>query len=66
MNFIFANINLALSLASMVQLLLPYNSTGRARVEYKLNLVLFHTLLGLQKLLIIPVVYRNFDTKFPR
>jgi hypothetical protein len=59
MNFISADINLALYLALMFKLSLPYNSTGRARVEYNFILVFFLTLLDLKMLLIIPVIFRN-------
>jgi hypothetical protein len=45
----------------MIQPSLPYNSTGRARVEYNFILVFFLNLLGLKMLLIIPVIVRNFD-----
>jgi hypothetical protein len=61
MNFISADIDLGLSLASMVQLSLPCNSTGMARVEYNVILALFLILLGLNVLINFPVTFRNFD-----
>jgi hypothetical protein len=60
MNLISAHINLVLSLALMAQLSLAYNSTDRAKVEYNFILLFFLTLLGV-KMLIIPVIFRNFD-----
>jgi hypothetical protein len=62
MNFISADINLAL----MVQLSLPYHSTGRARVEYNFILVFPLTLLGLRMLSIIMLRIKVIITKLEK
>jgi len=59
MYFISAAVILLVSLALMVQDLLPYSKTGRASVLYNFNLVFLRDFCGLNTLLKIPVTLLN-------
>ena len=59
MYFISAAVILLASLALIVQILLPYNKTGRASVLYSFILVFLRVFCGLNTLFKIPVIFKK-------
>ena len=59
MCFVSAAVILLASLALIVQVSLPYNETGRARVLYSFILAFLRGFCGLNTLFKIPVIFRK-------